>query len=303
MMTGNSGCHLRLAVSSNILNEVKPCTGIQDPTFFVCSCSPVVWLRRSRPAVSWPSSLRSTGCSRTGPRRCARAFVHMAGRRRRGRVRHAAARGGPHVRETGSGDGQTAAPGGSGRALANLKTIASDADASDGLPWPLAFDGSGREALYLFKGDVFVLDLAAAHFRRLTSTAAEEKSGVSRRMAAVSPTCETTTSTFSTWQRTAIPDHARRLGNHAERNALVGLLGGGLRPTRYRILVVARFRGDRLPPVGRLPGGPLLFRGLHTLLAARHPAALCESRPGKPARPGRDRRAWARGHDVGSSRR
>ena len=63
-----------------------------------------------------------------------------------------------------------------GRALASLKSVASDADVSEGLPWPLAFDGTGREALYLFKGDVFILDLAAARFRRLTTTAAEEKS-------------------------------------------------------------------------------------------------------------------------------
>ena len=47
---------------------------------------------------------------------------------------------------------------------------------ADALPWPIAFDGSGGQALYIFKGDVFVLELNNAHFRRLTSTPAEETS-------------------------------------------------------------------------------------------------------------------------------
>jgi dipeptidyl-peptidase-4 len=59
------------------------------------------------------------------------------------------------------------------RALADLKRTGENLDA---LPWPLAFDGSGRAALYIFKGDVFVLELANAHFRQLTSTPAEETS-------------------------------------------------------------------------------------------------------------------------------
>jgi dipeptidyl-peptidase-4 len=62
------------------------------------------------------------------------------------------------------------------RALADMKSAAPGVDTSEGLPWPLAFDGTGRQALYLFNGDVFVLDLAGARFRRLTSTASEEKS-------------------------------------------------------------------------------------------------------------------------------
>src|SRR5215203_3763920 len=44
------------------------------------------------------------------------------------------------------------------------------------LPWPIAFDGAGERALYIFKGDIFVLELAANRFYRLTSTAAEETS-------------------------------------------------------------------------------------------------------------------------------
>ena len=47
----------------------------------------------------------------------------------------------------------------SARALADLKR-AVDGLNIDALPWPLAFNGSGKQALYIFKGDVFVLDLA-----------------------------------------------------------------------------------------------------------------------------------------------
>ena len=43
------------------------------------------------------------------------------------------------------------------RTLADLKSVAGvEADA---LPWPIAFDGAGRRALYIFKGDVFTLEL------------------------------------------------------------------------------------------------------------------------------------------------
>ena len=61
------------------------------------------------------------------------------------------------------------------RALANLKS-AVEGMSPEELPWPHAFDGSGRQALYTFKGDVFVLEFASAQFRRLSSTAAEETS-------------------------------------------------------------------------------------------------------------------------------
>ena len=59
------------------------------------------------------------------------------------------------------------------RALADLKSAGVNLDA---LPWPLAFDGNGKQALYIFKDDVFVLDLPNAHFRRLTSTPEPETS-------------------------------------------------------------------------------------------------------------------------------
>ncbi|HMG34466.1 MAG TPA: S9 family peptidase [Blastocatellia bacterium] len=62
----------------------------------------------------------------------------------------------------------------SARALADLKSAAGVE--ADVLPWPIAFDGSGKRALYIFRGDVFVLDIPDARFRRLTSTAPEETS-------------------------------------------------------------------------------------------------------------------------------
>ena len=63
----------------------------------------------------------------------------------------------------------------SARALAELKRVVDGMNA-DALPWPLAFDGSGGQALYVFSGDVFVLELSGARVRRLTSTPSEEKS-------------------------------------------------------------------------------------------------------------------------------
>ena len=63
----------------------------------------------------------------------------------------------------------------SARALAALRRSAAGMNV-DVLPWPLAFDGPGTQALYIFNGDVYVLHLSNARFRRLTSTPAEETS-------------------------------------------------------------------------------------------------------------------------------
>ena len=62
-----------------------------------------------------------------------------------------------------------------GKALASLKSVVAGVDANT-LPWPIAFDGLGRRALYVLKGDVLVLELASARFQRLTRTATEETS-------------------------------------------------------------------------------------------------------------------------------
>ncbi|HEX8187834.1 MAG TPA: S9 family peptidase [Pyrinomonadaceae bacterium] len=61
-------------------------------------------------------------------------------------------------------------------AVAGLKALLPDSGVTESLEWPEAFDASGRRALYVFKGDLFLLDLAAARFTRLTKTEAEEQS-------------------------------------------------------------------------------------------------------------------------------
>ncbi|HEX8072240.1 MAG TPA: DPP IV N-terminal domain-containing protein [Pyrinomonadaceae bacterium] len=60
-------------------------------------------------------------------------------------------------------------------ALASLNALLPAADARPALPWPDSFDTSGRRALYLINGDLYVLDVAAARFARLTKTDAEER--------------------------------------------------------------------------------------------------------------------------------
>ena len=59
------------------------------------------------------------------------------------------------------------------KAVAGLNSAGMKTDA---LPWPSSFDGAGREALYIFNGDVFVLQFSDASLKRLTSTPAEETS-------------------------------------------------------------------------------------------------------------------------------
>ncbi|HEY0171568.1 MAG TPA: DPP IV N-terminal domain-containing protein, partial [Pyrinomonadaceae bacterium] len=61
-------------------------------------------------------------------------------------------------------------------AVASLGALLPDSGVSQSLDWPEALDPAGRRALYVFKGDLFVLDLSAARFTRLTKTEAEEQS-------------------------------------------------------------------------------------------------------------------------------
>jgi dipeptidyl-peptidase 4 len=61
-------------------------------------------------------------------------------------------------------------------ALASLNALLPSADAQPTLEWPHSFDPTGRRAVYELKGDLFLLDVAAARFSRLTRTDAEEKS-------------------------------------------------------------------------------------------------------------------------------
>jgi len=48
-------------------------------------------------------------------------------------------------------------------------------DVKDALAWPEEFDAAGQKAIYLFKDDIFLLDMPAAKFTRVTNTPAEEK--------------------------------------------------------------------------------------------------------------------------------
>ncbi|HEV2762958.1 MAG TPA: DPP IV N-terminal domain-containing protein, partial [Pyrinomonadaceae bacterium] len=61
-------------------------------------------------------------------------------------------------------------------AVKSLNELLPDSGAGPSLGWPEAFDPAGRRALYIFKGDLFALDLAAARFTRLTKTEPEEQS-------------------------------------------------------------------------------------------------------------------------------
>jgi dipeptidyl-peptidase-4 len=61
-------------------------------------------------------------------------------------------------------------------AVKSLNALLPDSGVTESLEWPEAFDAAGRRALYVFGGDLFVLDLAAARFTRLTKTDAEEQS-------------------------------------------------------------------------------------------------------------------------------
>ncbi len=60
-------------------------------------------------------------------------------------------------------------------AVASLKKINPDAGVDKALDWPESFDDAGKQALYEFKGDIYVLDLARSTFARITNTPAEEK--------------------------------------------------------------------------------------------------------------------------------
>src|SRR5215208_301223 len=46
-------------------------------------------------------------------------------------------------------------------AVRSLKDLLPDSGVTGSLEWPEAFDAAGRRALYTFKGDLFLLDLAA----------------------------------------------------------------------------------------------------------------------------------------------
>jgi len=147
------------------------------------------------------------------------------------------------------------------RAPATASRACSQGPAATGLSWPAAIDGAGRRALYLAAGDVFVLDVAASAFSRLTATASAERRPPSRLTGAACRTSATMISTCSISRRSRSARHPRRFRDGPERNALVGVLGGDLRrrdigywwsPTRVH----------RLPADDESAGGRQLLHGL-----------------------------------------
>ncbi|HTR99964.1 MAG TPA: DPP IV N-terminal domain-containing protein, partial [Bacteroidota bacterium] len=60
------------------------------------------------------------------------------------------------------------------KALGSLAALGTPAP--DVLPWPGGIDSAGEKAVYLFGGDVFVLDFRLSRFLRLTQTPEEESS-------------------------------------------------------------------------------------------------------------------------------
>jgi dipeptidyl-peptidase 4 len=60
-------------------------------------------------------------------------------------------------------------------AVTSLQSVDPDAGIHDALPWPVAFNAAGKQALYVFNGDIFLLDLDSSTFSRLSQTPAEEK--------------------------------------------------------------------------------------------------------------------------------
>jgi dipeptidyl-peptidase 4 len=60
-------------------------------------------------------------------------------------------------------------------AVKSLNSLGKDLSPGKILPWPSAFDPAGHRAVYLFQGDVFLLDLPSSSFTRVTTTPAEEK--------------------------------------------------------------------------------------------------------------------------------
>ncbi|HSQ74598.1 MAG TPA: DPP IV N-terminal domain-containing protein, partial [Bacteroidota bacterium] len=59
-------------------------------------------------------------------------------------------------------------------ARASLRTVLGDSATPTFLPFPQELAGNGKTALYIFKGDAFVLDIPSLSFSRVTETPAQE---------------------------------------------------------------------------------------------------------------------------------
>ncbi len=61
-------------------------------------------------------------------------------------------------------------------AISSLKSLLGRNDSLPALPWPLSFDDSGRRAVYVFQGDIYLLELSESRFYRVSETGEIEKS-------------------------------------------------------------------------------------------------------------------------------
>lgn len=72
--------------------------------------------------------------------------------------------------------GQRAAALDAPRAMESLRALLNKDKMPETLPWPIAFNNTGQLALYIFDGDIYLLDLESAKFQRVAQTEAQEKS-------------------------------------------------------------------------------------------------------------------------------
>ncbi len=56
------------------------------------------------------------------------------------------------------------------KSVENLKVLLGEEKAPRVLPWPISFDKFGSQAIYMFGGDIFLLNLSSAQFARVTET-------------------------------------------------------------------------------------------------------------------------------------
>ena len=62
------------------------------------------------------------------------------------------------------------------KAILSLQTYLGEEDSSKFLMWPIAFNHNGMQALYIYKNDIFILNLENSEFTRITKTETTEKS-------------------------------------------------------------------------------------------------------------------------------
>ncbi|MFZ5518059.1 MAG: S9 family peptidase [Candidatus Zhuqueibacterota bacterium] len=61
------------------------------------------------------------------------------------------------------------------KAIASAASVLREDRAPKFIMWPTSFDATGRQAIYLVDGDIYLLDVVNAQFRRITESPAEEK--------------------------------------------------------------------------------------------------------------------------------